>query len=180
MFKQGYDLCVNRPAPELSVQVEIAQLTTQCWQLSYQLNDPQQQIIWPHMHTPLEPTRQDDLWQTTCFELFIQAVGQTEYLELNFSPICHWNAYRFDAYRQPAQMPPRRDERVRLNSLNIGRNTLVALVDLSDCFVTGQALSLGISAVLQDHAGQCSYWALQHGGEPDFHRASDWLIQVDV
>ncbi|MFA9202412.1 MAG: DOMON-like domain-containing protein [Flavobacteriales bacterium] len=180
MFKQCYDLYVNRPESELSVQVGVAQLSAQCWQLSYQLNDPQQQIIWPNMDTPLEPMRQDYLWQSTCFELFVQAVGSSEYLELNLSPARQWNAYSFDGYRSPAQMPPRRDERVRLNSLNIGRNTLVAVVDLSDCFVTGQALRVGLTCVLKNQAGQCSYWALQHGGQPDFHRASDWLIQVDV
>ena len=178
MLNATYHLLPDQSQPELSIQVSVTQLTTQHWQLTYQLDDPRHQVHWPQPELVLE--RQDDLWESTCFELFIQAVGQSEYVELNFSPTRHWNAYRFDAYRQPTQMPPCWDERVRLNSLNIGRNTLVTVVDLSDCFVTGQALNLGISAVLQDHAGQCSYWALQHGGQPDFHRASDWLVQVDA
>ena len=182
MFKQCYDLYVNRPELELSVQVGVAQLSAQCWQLSYQLNDPQQQIIWPHMHTQLEPTRQDYLWQSTCFELFVQAVGSSEYLELNLSPAQLWNAYRFNDYRSPAQMPPRRDDRLKVLSLEVDTHTrqLVAVVDLSECFVAGQALRVGLTCVLKDQAGQCSYWALQHGGQPDFHRASDWLVQVDA
>ena len=180
MFKQCYDLYVNRPESELSVQVEIEQLTAQCWQLMYQLNDPQQQIVWPEAQTVL--SRQDYLWESTCFELFVQAVVSSEYLELNFSPTLQWNAYSFDEYRRPAQMPPRRDDRLKVQSLDVDTHTrqLVAVIDLSECFVAGQALQVGLTCVLKDQAGQCSYWALQHGGQPDFHRASDWLVQVDA
>lgn len=178
MFNSVHHLQPATQQSACAVQVQLEQLPAQCWQLTYRLHDPQQQMIWPNVQPVLQ--RQDGLWQSTCFELFIQAVGQTGYLELNFSPSRQWNAYQFDAYRQPAQMPPRRDDSLRLNSLSLSNHKLVAVVDLSDCFQAGQALSLGISAVLQDQAGQCSYWALQHGGEPDFHRASDWLIQVDA
>ncbi len=180
MFKQCYDLYVNRPELELSVQVGVAQLTAQCWQLMYQLNDPQQQIVWPEAQTVL--SRQDYLWESTCFELFVQAVVSSEYLELNFSPTLQWNAYSFDEYRRPAQMPPRRDDRLKVLKLDVDTHTrqLVAVVDWSECFVAGQALRVGLTCVLKNQAGQCSYWALQHGGEPDFHRASDWLIQVDM
>ena len=180
MFKQCYDLYVNRPELELSVQVGVAQLSAQCWQLSYQLNDPQQQIIWPNMDTPLEPMWQDYLWESTCFELFVQAVGASEYLELNLSPARLWNEYSFDEYRRPPQMPPRRDERLKLLSLDVDARRLIAVIDMSECFAAGQALRIGLTCVLKDQVGQCSYWALQHGGQPDFHRASDWLVQVDA
>jgi len=180
MWTQVYPLQPEGCQPDLSIQVEWVQQTALCWQLMYQLNDPQQQIIWPDTQAVL--MRQDYLWESTCFELFVQAVGSSEYLELNLSPARLWNAYRFDEYRSPAQMPPRRDDRLKVLSLEVDTHTrqLLAVIDLSDCFVAGQALRVGLTCVLKDQAGQCSYWALQHGGEPDFHRASDWLIQVDV
>jgi len=171
-------LCADQPQSGLSVQVEMQQLGATVWQLMYQLNDSEQQIVWPDAQATL--SRQDYLWESTCFELFVQAVGSSEYLELNLSPARLWNAYSFDEYRRPAQMPPRRDDRLKLLSLDVDARQLVAVVDGSGCFVAGQALRVGLTCVLKDQVGQCSYWALQHGGEPDFHRESDWLIQVDA
>jgi len=173
-------LCADQPQSGLSVQVEMQQLDGAVWQLMYQLNDPEQQIFWPEAQATL--SRQDYLWGSTCFELFVQVVGSSEYLELNLSPARLWNVYRFDEYRRPAQMPPRRDDRLKVLSLNVDPHTrrLVAVVDWSGCFVAGQALRVGLTCVLKDQVGQCSYWALQHGGQPDFHRASDWLVHVDV
>ncbi|MFZ3194564.1 MAG: DOMON-like domain-containing protein [Moraxellaceae bacterium] len=178
MPSQTFDLQSDQPHSDLSVQVEIRQLGNLSWQLTYQLNDPKQQIFWPEKQSVL--SRQDYLWESTCFELFVQAVVSSEYLELNFSPTLQWNAYSFDEYRSPAQMPPRRDDRLRVLSVAVDARQLVAVIDLSECFVAGQALQVGLTCVLKDQAGQCSYWALQHGGQPDFHRASDWLIQLDA
>lgn len=171
-------LCADQPQPDLSVRVVLQQLSDSSWQLVYQLNDPKQQIFWPEAQAVL--SRQDYLWESTCFELFVQAVGASEYLELNLSPARLWNAYSFDEYRRPPQMPPRRDERLKLLSLDVDARRLIAVIDMSECFAAGQALRVGLTCVLKDQVGQCSYWALQHGGQPDFHRASDWLIQVDV
>jgi hypothetical protein len=171
-------LCADQPQSGLSVQVEMQQLGATVWQLMYQLNDSEQQIVWPDAQATL--SRQDYLWESTCFELFVQAVGLSDYLELNLSPTRQWNAYSFDEYRSPAQMPPRRDDRLKLLSLDVDARQLVAVVDGSGCFVAGQALRVGLTCVLKDQVGQCSYWALQHGGQPDFHRSSDWLVQVDA
>ena len=41
----------------------------------------------------------DDLWQHTCFELFIGAKNDAEYYEFNFSPSGEWAAYEFRNYR---------------------------------------------------------------------------------
>lgn len=180
MFSQVYDLQPDQPQSDVFVQVDIRQLSNLSWQLTYSLHDPKQQIFWPEKQSVL--SRQDYLWESTCFELFVQAVGVSEYLELNLSPALLWNVYSFDNYRSPAQMPPRRDDRLKVLSLEVDTHTrqLVAVVDWSGCFVAGQALRIGLTCVLKDRAGQCSYWALRHGGEPNFHRASDWLVQVDA
>jgi hypothetical protein len=41
--------------------------------------------------------RQDDLWKTTCFELFVKAGAG--YSEFNFAPSERWAAYDFTGYR---------------------------------------------------------------------------------
>src|SRR5690606_19097188 len=54
--------------------------------------------------------RSDELWKTTCFELFLSR-GEGNDRELNFSPSGRWAAYRIDAARggmreyEPLQWP---------------------------------------------------------------------------
>ena len=36
--------------------------------------------------------RADELWQTTCFELFLKPEGGVPYVEVNLSPSERWNA----------------------------------------------------------------------------------------
>lgn len=45
--------------------------------------------------------RCDNLWEHTCFELFIACTGSTAYREFNFSPAGQWAAYDFTDYRSP-------------------------------------------------------------------------------
>src|SRR5690606_3136184 len=56
------------------------------------------QLVWP-TGTAVESQRQDDLWESTCFELFIGSLHETSYYELNFSPSYAWNAYHFTSER---------------------------------------------------------------------------------
>jgi hypothetical protein len=56
------------------------------------------------------PARADNLWKTTCFELFLGQAGTT-YREFNFSPSGQWATYAFAAYREsghdaPMPLPP--------------------------------------------------------------------------
>ena len=53
--------------------------------------------------------RADDLWRTTCFELFVAGEG-TAYREYNFSPSGQWAAYDFDDYRAGMRNAPARIE----------------------------------------------------------------------
>ena len=68
---------------------------------TYLVQDKLNQIIWPE--TVNKPERQDDLWKTTCMELFLAIAEQPDYWEFNFSPNGHWNAYHFHDYRQQMQ-----------------------------------------------------------------------------
>ncbi|MEC7623147.1 MAG: hypothetical protein VYA25_03070, partial [Pseudomonadota bacterium] len=48
---------------------------------------------------PAGKRREDGLWQTTCFELFLQPDGVSAYCEFNLSPSERWAAYDFSAPR---------------------------------------------------------------------------------
>ncbi len=119
---------------------------------------------------PSEPTQAHQLWRQTCCEAFLRIPGEQGYIEVNLSPSTQWALYRFDGYRHgmralsPAQPPEisllRRDDSLSLQ----------ALVHLDGLIPTTTTLCVALCAVLQDHHGLDSFWALSHPGpEPDFH-----------
>ena len=103
------------------------------------------------------------LWQHTCCEAFVARPGSPAYQEFNFSPSGDWAAYAFTAYRQgaPSELPdPGIVLRTSDESLELQASVSVA----------PGPLRLGLSAVVEEHDGTRSYWALCHApGKPDFH-----------
>jgi len=53
-----------------------------------------------------EGGRQDYLWKTSCFEVFIQSQGGTFYREFNVSPAGNWAIYDFDDFRANSRDGP--------------------------------------------------------------------------
>ena len=112
--------------------------------------------------------RSDDLWKTTCFELFLRPEGGESYTELNLSPSERWAAYDFSSYREgmedrPASREP--DCTMRMGSsfaifdAAIPRDVLPAL-----------PAAASFACVLEEKGGAVSYWAIAHPeAKPDFH-----------
>jgi len=112
--------------------------------------------------------RADELWQATCFELFLKPEGSPAYIELNLSPSERWNAYDFEAYRWGmTERPfPREPEcTLRLGSSFAIFDATVPVGGLPDV-----ACAMGLAAVIEEQGGVKSYWALAHpDAKPDFH-----------
>ncbi len=113
--------------------------------------------------------RADELWRTTCFEVFWQEIGAQGYCEFNFAPSGQWAAYQFDRYREGMRQAP--VEAIALasscNETN-GSGELVlranVVAELAD------PAQIGLSAVIENQNGALQYWALAFGpGKPDFH-----------
>ncbi len=110
--------------------------------------------------------RADELWQTTCFELFL-GNGSGPYLEFNFSPSARWAAYFFSSYREGRVEP----EPGMQPDIHVGQGQEIFLLTafLSTEDVAG-ATHANVSAVIDEKGGTKSYWALAHPpGKPDFH-----------
>jgi hypothetical protein len=143
--------------------------------LTFSLTDAADEVIWP-AHLPL--TRQDYLWESTCFEAFIGILDQPAYFELNLSPSCAWNLYRFDDYRTPNTMPPPHAPAAALVSFKVTGQTLQATLNLSTLNLAEQVLHLGLTAVIKTQTA-LHYLALHHAGtQADFHDARSWTITL--
>ena len=121
--------------------------------------------------------RADELWQTTCFELFLKPDGEQSYLELNLSPSERWNAYDFTAYRWGmAERPfPREPEcTLRLGSSFAIFDSVIPVAGLPDV-----DCAMGLSAVIEEQGGVKSYWALVHPHDrPDFHAPASFAATL--
>jgi hypothetical protein len=123
-------------------------------------------IILPE---PAASVRADNLWQTTCFEIFWQPIGGTYYREFNLSPSGRWAAYDFDAYREGMRDAP--VEAFALSCTHSAANGTGELV-LTAAIATDLAVpaQVALNAIIEHTDGALQYWALAFGpGKPDFH-----------
>ena len=125
------------------------------------------------------PVRKNNLWEETCFELFLAIKNSPGYWEFNLSPAGHWNVYRFTAYRQGMQ------EEEGFISLPIsvkrepGALRLALELQLNEIVQADQLLEVGISGVIKKKDGALTYWALSHPGpQADFHRRDSFIIEL--
>ena len=124
------------------------------------------------------PLRLDNLWRTTCFEMFASEREAETYWEFNLSPAGDWNVYRFDTYRQ-GQCPEMQVSNLTFDVKHQPESLeLVLAFDLATLLPGGVELEVGLTAVVEV-GNQVTYWALQHGpSEPDFHNRNTFLLAV--
>jgi predicted GIY-YIG superfamily endonuclease len=120
--------------------------------------------------------RSNNLWRTTCFEIFIQPTGSDQYFEFNFSPSSQWAAYKFDGYRAgmvdlAVTAPPHIERGLE--------DDFVIEVDLDLSDIPNSELQIALSAVIEEKDGTKSYWALKHPpGKPDFHHPDCFALTL--
>jgi len=129
-----------------------------------------------------EPRRTDRLWERTCFEAFVRVTGTSEYCEFNFSPSGEWAIYAFRRYREGAPLlgeAPMPEITVQSDENSLTLNAIIRL-DHLPLMQPGAALSLALSAVIEEHTGMFSYWALRHPtGKPDFHHPDSFALELE-
>ena len=137
--------------------------------VSYSVTGDINELVLPARR---EPRRAENLWQTTCFELFLRGDGPA-YSEYNFSPSGEWAAYAFDSHREG-----RREISATITTATAGDaetlNLTASLVtDLDD------VASLALTAVIEERSGHKSYWAIaHHAGVPDFHDDACFALRL--
>jgi len=113
--------------------------------------------------------RTNDLWKTTCFEIFWQPLDGKGYREFNLSPSGRWAAYDFDAYREGMRDAP--VDAIAIStaqgSVNgVGEFVLKVAIaaDLPD------PAQVALNAIVEHRDGHMQYWALAFDdGKAEFH-----------
>jgi hypothetical protein len=158
-----------------SIEVEAAR-STEWLSLDYVVKGRIAELKIPAL---VGPERTDELWKHTCLEAFIRPTGTSGYCEFNFAPSGQWAAYRFDDYRagmRNAEMPF-----VPIMALAVGEaeQKLGVMLPLMELGLSGVALQLGLSAVIEERSGAKSYWSLKHPkGRPDFHHSDGFAFEI--
>jgi hypothetical protein len=131
---------------------------------------------------PSDPTRTDNLWQTTCFEFFLAVPDHPGYWEFNMSPSSEWNAYRMEEYRRVGFREEFAIQQLLFEFKKDKTSSSLAItVDLTPIIPDDQMIELGITAVIETKDGQETFWALAHPEtplDPDFHLRDSFLIEM--
>jgi hypothetical protein len=119
------------------------------------------------------PERADNLWQMTCFEVFL-ADASGGYTEYNFSPSTQWACYHFSDYRMGMAnaIPP--------SPPAISSDVTEERLEVSAAFTAmGPFSEIALSAIIEARDGSKSYWALKHSpGPPDFHHPDCFALSL--
>ncbi len=109
------------------------------------------------------PGRFDDLWKTTCFEIFWSHDG-TSYREFNLSPSTRWACYDFDAFRAGMRNAP---AEVEISTTVTAHELRVEAVIRSELPVPA---TVALNGIIEDADGVNRFWALAfRPGAPEFH-----------
>lgn len=162
------------PCPSVvALGAQISQSADMSWEVEFALAGKPGEIVIPseapRVHT-------DELWKTTCFELFIARAGDS-YAELNLSPSGAFAAYHFDHYRTGMTPIPLPAPEIALLA-GSERLTLTARFS-EDSLPWDYSGRIGLSAVIKGVDGKTSYWALAHPkGKPDFHHHDCFALSL--
>ena len=108
--------------------------------------------------------RANELWKSTCMELFLKNVKESNYQELNVSLDGKWNAYEFSGYR--TEMEKSRSVSVsEVKSLDT--NIFWVRFEFRDKLAS--QLLINPASVIKNIDEGVTYFAPAHQEGPDFH-----------
>lgn len=127
------------------------------------------------MPPPAKAERMDNLWQTTCFEIFWQPLGGTAYREFNLSPSGRWAAYDFDSFREGM-----RDAPVSAIAIACSHDDAGLVLKASIAANLPAPAQVALNAIVEHTSGAKQYWALAFPpGKPEFHSGANRQLIVE-
>lgn len=119
--------------------------------------------------------RMDNLWKTTCFEIFWQPIGGTYYREFNLSPSSRWACYDFDSFRENSQDAP-----VDAIAIACSHSDNELVLKASIASELPDPAQVALNAIVEHNDGTLQFWALAFPpGKPEFHSEACRQIIVE-
>lgn len=157
--------------PIRSVSAEITPTDGGC-KASFRLEGDIRKIKVPS-HAMSE--RMDNLWKTTCFEIFWQPVGDPYYREFNLSPSTRWACYDFDDFRKNG-----RDAPVSAISIACSQTEDMLALEANIASELPLPADVALNGIVEDMDGNIQFWALAFPeGKAEFHSEVCRAIHLD-
>ena len=175
---QHFQLTPFDPLPvefNLSVGGHISRPNAETIQVHYQVTGDLNSVVIPQRTNP--PVRRDELWTTTCLEMFIGDKELSPYWEFNLSPNSDWNIYKLSDYRSNLKPDIEYQDLDSVINNTVDHFELKLVCPLPRDLQKSQTIEVAICAVIQFKQGPITYWGLNHGGvEADFHRRDGFVL----
>jgi hypothetical protein len=156
------------PGSIQSIAAEIVPLADGC-RVTFVARGNVAKITVPTVATP---GRYDDLWKSTCFEIFWTHDG-TSYREFNLSPSTRWACYDFDAFREGMRNAP---AEVKI-AVSVGDTELRLTAEIRSALALPAAVAL--NGIVGDEDGVNRFWALAfRPGAPEFHASECRALEL--
>jgi hypothetical protein len=154
----------HRPAAVSGIEARVIGFDAEWLRVRWRVDGAQALVVPPFAGRG----RADELWRSTCFELFLRPDGGERYVELNLSPSERWAAYDFSSYRDGmAERPASREPDCTMRQ---GSNFAIFDAAIPVDVLPRLPAAANFTAVIEEEGGVVSYWALAHPPtKPDFH-----------
>lgn len=121
----------------------------------------------------------ENLWTTTCFEIFLKNASTNDYYEFNFNSKGEWNVFYFSDYRKRVDtFKPNLNINLKTLWAN-GRPLLEFTVDINSLVNLKVPAHVNMATVTKGKAG-ISYWSQKHNGQkPDFHDFKNFSLVLN-
>lgn len=156
---------------DLFIEADLKLIAEDTIELCFQWQDKKNHIVFAD--APIGE-RAFKLWEQTCFEAFIQPVGNDRYFEINLTSNKSWNVFEFNGYRDPN--PPQEFKKADLLRFTQKKNQLIVQIKLEGESLKKIKSSLCAVVILKDNP--VSYWSTKHADpKPNFHHFESFIIE---
>jgi len=118
--------------------------------------------------------RKNELWKSTCFELFIANEQSEEYYEINISPFKQWNIYHFDGYKKGMKEFKKVSEPIIQMTKENYNYKLSFEIEFNQKIFNNEGLSFNLATIILDKNNLRHFYTMYPRKTADFHNRMSW------
>ncbi len=123
--------------------------------------------------------KNENLWSTTCFEIFLKNLNSKDYYEFNFNSKSDWNLFYFSSYRERVTGHLPNIEVVSENQPDSATKHLRFRFNIGKLEKLKLPCQISLASVIKSNS-EISYWSQKHNSiKPDFHDASNFTLVLN-